>query len=177
MNTNTSTVTAVSSVVEVTTLQISPMPFSSLGKILQVGNLTAGFSLLADKERKYNEFIFAQVSSRKKENIVLFYKEGSRMPGGVEKQREFLAREGYKMVDKPHPSLLINIMNVLSEERLRGLGITDFIDILLPTPRPFLVDNVGLCCLGVRRSDGERVLDFFNIDAAQNFSAYLVQKM
>jgi hypothetical protein len=145
-------------------VRIIPKELASFEEIVEIGEFNNGYYEHLKKNGTCRKAIFAPVSSTSEEELVLYYEgENQIIPGGKDIYAYFNSK-GFEVVEKAHPSLLINAMHKLTEERLTEMDIPSHVDIVLPTFEDFLLpdERGGLCFLRAYRSDGCRELDLDN---------------
>ena len=141
-------------------MKVVPTELHSFEKIVTVGNFNNGYYEHLQKNEKCRTAIFAPVTGAEGEELILYYEGENQNISGGKDIYDYFAEKGYEVVEKAHPSLLVNAMAQLTEEKLTELGIPSHVDIVLPTDEASLLPYGGgiLCFLEADRSDGRRRL-------------------
>lgn len=156
------------------TLKVKTKTIKSFKEIDKVFN--NGYYSWLEEDKTCRDAILAPVVS-KEEDLVLFYPDES-IPGGKEVYKYF-AEKGYEVVEKAHPSLLVEAMNQLTEEKLTELGIPTYVKVILPTDEDSLLpfEYGDLCFLDCYRNGGDRKLGMTNFRGEWGVScAFLLRK-
>ena len=163
----------------ITTINVVPQQFFSFEEIVKNGNFDDYYDHLEDDSRCRNA-IFAPVASTVEEELVLYWEGDQQFIPGAKDIYTYFAEKGYEVIEKAHPSLLINAMKELTEEKLTEMGIPDYVDIVLPTSVDSLLRNQDddLCFLEAHRHDGFRRLRLLNFHDEWNKDlAFLLRKI
>lgn len=139
-------------------VRVAPRKLSSFEEIVQTGNFNNGYYDHLEKNKKCRNAIMAPVTGLSEEELVLYWEDENQViPGGTDIYKYF-DEKGYEVVEKAHPSLLVNAMAQLTEEKLTEMGIPTYVNIILPTTEESLLpDGDGdLCFVGAVRNDGKR---------------------
>ena len=140
-------------------VKIAPKQLSSFEEIVKIGGFSGYYDHL-EKNEKCRNAILAPIANSGEEELVLYFEaENQVIPGGKDIY-EYFKSKGFKVVKKAHPSLLVNAMAKLTEEKLTEMGIPSYVDIVLPTSEDSLLpdESGNLCFLGADRYGGEREL-------------------
>ena len=161
-------------------VRIIPKQLSSFEEIIETGKFNDEIYEHFRKNKKCREAILAPVLNIREEELVLYYEgENQIIPGGKDIYAYFKSK-GFEVIEKAHPSLLVNAMHELTEEKLTEMGIPSFVNVVLPTSEDSLLPNEDsdLCFLEACRCDGDRELDLccFNGER-EDFYAFLLRKM
>lgn len=160
--------------------RIKPATLPSFEEIVKIGDFNNGYYDHLENNKQCKKMILAPADGLPEEELVLYWEgEGQNIPGGAEIYSYF-AERGYEVVEKAHPSLLVNAMAQLTEAKLTELGIPTSVDIVLPTSEDSLFpDGGGLCFLRARRDDGKRGLALYFVDGewGRNFAFLLRKKL
>lgn len=161
-------------------IHVAQKQFFSFEEIVKIGNFNNSYYDHLEKNNICKNAIFAPINSTSEEEIILYYEgENQIIPDGKRIYAYFKSK-GFEVIKKAHPSLLINAMSELTEERLTEIGISSHVDIVLPTSVDCLLpdDDGDLCFLRVHRRSGDRklILRCFTSDS-HAYYAFLLRKM
>lgn len=161
-------------------VRIIPKQLSSFEEIVEIGKFNNGYYKHLETNETCRKAVLAPIISSTEEELVLYYEgENQIIPGGKDIYAYFKSN-GYEVVEKAHPSLLVNAMRELTEEKLTEMGIPSYVNIVLPTSEDFLLPRVigGLCFLDAYRSDGSRKLHLSSFGGEWGSRyAFLLRKM
>lgn len=132
-------------------VRITQTQFKSHDQIMEVGGLTSCSKYLR-RNIDFSNVIFAQTTSTDEEEILLYW-SGKNESIPMVQMREYFNEKGFEIIKNTHPSLLVNAMAVLSEEKLHELGIPPGTRIILPTAKSSMIryKSGNYCFLGVSR--------------------------
>ncbi|MCX6755522.1 MAG: hypothetical protein NT068_03245 [Candidatus Nomurabacteria bacterium] len=144
-------------------IRIKQTQFSSIEEIIEVGGLNDGYYLHVVENEFSRKKIFAPVTNTNEEELVLYWEgEGKVIPPGGADIYKYFKSKGFEVIEKAHPSLLINAIWVLTEAKLREIGIPSNVRIVLPIEEDSLlsIKDRGLNYVSVDRYDGKRRFEF-----------------
>lgn len=161
-------------------VKIAPRQLPSFEEIVKIGGFNNGYYAHLEKNETCRKAIFAPITSTGDEELVVYWEnENQNIPGGADIY-DYFKSKGFEVIEKAHPSLLVNAMNQLTEEKLTEMGIPPYVNIVLPTSEGSLLPRGGgdLCFLNAYRRGGERRLSLvgFGGDWSSNY-AFLLRKM
>ena len=160
-------------------VHVSPTHFSNFSEITKNGSITRCFKLELS-EPYFKRRLFKRPNTLDEKELILYFEGANQYIKSVELEAH-LVRKNYKIINDPHPSLLINAMSILTNKTLTKLGIPWFTSILLPTKKKdYMVVSDGTPCIfSIQRGcDGNR--DFKLHSASMIFDnscALLVEKI
>ncbi|MFA6585852.1 MAG: hypothetical protein WCS86_01695 [Candidatus Paceibacterota bacterium] len=159
-------------------LKVRQIQFNEFGEIVRVGGFNAGIYSHLEQNSVCKNAILAPVFSTEEEELFLYWEGKDQVIPGGKDIYDYFASQGYEVVEKAHPSLLVNAMAVLTEERLAELGIPSNVNIVLPTSVSLLpVGDGRQCFLSADRSDGYRRLSLVSFDGEWHGGcAFLLRK-
>jgi len=140
---------------------------SSFEEIVKIGKFNNGYYEHLKTNGNCRKAILAPVDSTSEEELVLYYEGKDQIiPGGKDIYAYFKSK-GFEVIEKAHPSLLINAMSELTEEKLTEMGIPSHVDIVLPTSEDSLLPSGcgSLCFLRAYRRGGSRGLSLSYFDS------------
>lgn len=161
-----------------TTLKVKPTKLKDFEIIKKIGHFNCGIYSHLETDETCKSKILSEPVSTKEEELVLYWEgKNQRILGGKDLYAYFESK-GYEVVEKAHPSLLINAMKELTEDKLTEMGIPSYVDIVLPTSEDSLFPGGGgLCFLGARRFVGGRELILYYVDGEwDGFYAFLLRR-
>lgn len=157
------------------TLKVKQTQFYSFETIVAAAGFKGGwYEKHLENNKKCRKAILAPITSTQEEELVLFYKEEAQgIPAG-ENIYKYFAHKGFKVVEKPHPSLLFNAMAQLTEKKLKELGISDDVNIILPTDEANMLpgSNSAPSFLRAYRFDGNRGFDLIACKKGERYFGY-----
>ncbi|MFZ4648780.1 MAG: hypothetical protein ACOYMB_04095 [Patescibacteria group bacterium] len=159
-------------------VNVSASHISNFSEITKNGSITRCFELELGGPY-FAKKIFQQPKSKEQKKLVLYF-EGAKQSIKSSDLNKHLSGKGYKIINDPHPSLLINAMDVLTKEILIELELPWFTSILLPThEKDYMKVSDGTPCIFSiqRRSDGDRDFKLHAADMVfDNSCALLIEK-
>lgn len=162
---------------KITSLIIYQTQFSSFADITKIAKLD-GYDEFLKQNKKSNDFLFSGIKSTEPREVILYWEGyGQIVPGGSSAYSYFVSR-GYRiMIQVVHSSIFINTMHLLSETKLRKLGIPNDVDIIFPMPSVIFSEKFDPCFLRIRRNKGIRLFDLVNFkDDFYGQSAFILEK-
>lgn len=160
-------------------VNVSPTHFSNFSEITRNGSITKFFKLELS-EPYFKRRLFKRPKTLDEKELILYF-EGANQSIESAELESHLVKEGNKIIEDPHPSLLINAMGILTNKTLTKLGIPWFTSILLPTKiKDYMVISDGTHCIFSIQRGGYGNRDF-KLHAAdiifKNSCAFLVEKI
>ncbi len=124
------------------TMIIETTQFKDFIDIIKTGAISRYFEDKSN-DQNYREKLFSPTELKVPKKIHIYF-EGPDQMIPCENINYYLRRRGYKIINDPHPSLLINALKLLSNQTLLRLGLPSLTSIILPTSEKnfiFLGDN------------------------------------
>lgn len=112
-------------------LIIETNQFKNFTDIIKTGAISRYFedSKIDDA---YRQKLFSSINLTGPKKIYLFF-EGPKQMIPCENISSYLKKRGYKIINNPHPSLLINSLKQLSNQTLKRIGLAAEVSIILPS--------------------------------------------
>lgn len=172
--------TVLSTKFEYLVMSVAPQRLISFPEIVQKAGLSNNFRKEKSITARMKKIFSAEPISTKAEEIVLYY-EGENQTFPNDARFTLFREKGYEVVVDAHPSLLVEVMTILTEEKLVELGIPHNVHITIPTSyeNSFKYVIGDKCFPYVFRSNGIRKFYICNVISEDFYSscAFLLRKV
>ncbi len=161
-------------------LVIETNQFKNFADIIKTGAISRYFENKGE-DNNYRQKLFSPIDLKGPKKIYLYY-EGEDQIIPCENIASYFKARGYKIINDPHPSLLINSLKQLSNQSLKRIGLPPLTSIILPTSEKnfiFLKNDNHPFILSIKfEVNGSRYLclEKADIDYDKKF-ALIVQKI
>ena len=160
----------------IATIKVARTKFENYEQMLGVGKLDPYISRFLKNHCR--DILLGEIPNTDEEEVVLYWSP-EKSPIAMTKIEEYFKEIGFEVIKNTHPSLLINSMAQLTEEKLSEIGIPSDVKIILPTVKSSMIryKSGNYCFLGTCRAKRPRKLALYSppIYSNQN-SAFLLKK-